>query len=371
MAEVLPPLYAGWMADLLPGPIPAETNATCDECAMCPGPGERPDARGADAAVYFDPLVKCCTFVPVLPNFLAGRILLDPDPALARGRASVEARIAAGVAVTPLGVGRTPTYVLLYRNGSLAFGRSRTLRCPHFVEDGGGRCGIWRHRESTCATFFCKHVRGAVGKRFWTALHQLLSAVETALARFCVLELDVGAEALVRLFAPSLPDPAQAKPLGAADIDGTADAAGRRALFGRWAGCERELYEASARLVERLRWDDVTRIGGATVRVWAEVAREAHKRLLSDETPGALAAGPVQLIQLRSDRARLVTYSPFDPFEVPRALLDAMRLFDGRPTAEALRAIAAELRLEIEEGVVRRLADFDVLVECPAKEATP
>ena len=31
----LPPLYHAWMADLLTGPIPRESNATCHDCAMC------------------------------------------------------------------------------------------------------------------------------------------------------------------------------------------------------------------------------------------------------------------------------------------------------------------------------------------------
>src|SRR5947208_1806596 len=47
---VLPPLYADWIGSLLGGPIPAETNATCRNCAMAAPPGEL-----AGAAGYFDP----------------------------------------------------------------------------------------------------------------------------------------------------------------------------------------------------------------------------------------------------------------------------------------------------------------------------
>lgn len=115
---------------------------------------------------FFDPQVKCCTYLPELPNFLVGRILADEDPALAVGRATVEKRLQAGVAVTPLGLDRTPFYDLLYQHADTAFGRSHTLRCPHYIEEGG-LCGIWQHRNSVCATWFCKHVRGAMGFRFW------------------------------------------------------------------------------------------------------------------------------------------------------------------------------------------------------------
>lgn len=38
MSGMLPPLYAAWMEQVLPGPIPVETQATCQQCAMCPPP---------------------------------------------------------------------------------------------------------------------------------------------------------------------------------------------------------------------------------------------------------------------------------------------------------------------------------------------
>jgi hypothetical protein len=67
------------MAELLGGIIPRESRASCDNCAMCAvgGAGQ----QSAPRAYFFDPLVKCCSFVPDLPNFLVGGILSDADPA--------------------------------------------------------------------------------------------------------------------------------------------------------------------------------------------------------------------------------------------------------------------------------------------------
>jgi hypothetical protein len=48
---------------------------------------------------------------------------------------------------------------------------------------------------------------------------------------------------------------------------------------------------------------------------------------------------------------------------IPKALGDALHHFDGRPTRSALAAIASDTGLDIERAVVRRLVDFDVLVE--------
>src|SRR5262249_13685983 len=150
--EALPPLYAKWMGEALEGPIPQETEATCDDCVMLAKGCEAPRGSG----FFFDPQTKCCTYIPELPNFLVARILEDRSPEAARGRATLEKRIAEGVAVTPLGVGRSPTFRMIYQHTAelSGFGRNRALRCPHYLEDEGGKCGIWRHRKSTCATWF-------------------------------------------------------------------------------------------------------------------------------------------------------------------------------------------------------------------------
>src|SRR5262245_2433326 len=161
----LPARYAAWMDQLL-GPIPNEPKATCHDCAMCAPPGSTVATDSPKEVVFYDPQVKCCSYTPILWNFLVGDLLADQSAEAVIGRATVERRIEAGVAVTPLGLDRPPSYFALYQHISKAFGRTHTMRCPHFIDEGG-LCGVWRHRESTCVTWFCKHERGGVGKAFW------------------------------------------------------------------------------------------------------------------------------------------------------------------------------------------------------------
>ena len=124
-ASPLPPLYDAWMSELLSGPIPSETEATCDDCAMC-----TPGATSA-SELSFDPRVKCCTYLPVLPNFLVGRILGDRDEAARKGRKTVEARMREKIAVTPLGIGAPSPHRALYQLAAKhsGFGRTPSLRC--------------------------------------------------------------------------------------------------------------------------------------------------------------------------------------------------------------------------------------------------
>ena len=68
----------------------------------------------------------------------------------------------------------------------------QSLRAPKL----GGRCGVWKNRHAVCATWFCKHERGAFGSRAWRALQGLFQSLEDELALWCVNELDVGPRAL-------------------------------------------------------------------------------------------------------------------------------------------------------------------------------
>lgn len=350
----LPPLYAGWMRELLKSPVEGEPQSTCDDCAMCPSKGQTP----AYSELFFNPETKCCTYVPEIPNYLAGRILSDRSPGMAAGLKSLRERIR-GAGVTPLGIPQSATFEVLYRNVPGLFGRARSIRCPHFIEDGG-RCGIWRHRPSVCATWHCKHERGALGKAFWNALHQLLSGVQKILSRWCVRDLPK--ETLHVLFpTPQLRGPGRA--LEAADIDGVSNPAARAAAWGPLLGREEEFYRQCARQVDALGWKDIRRIGGTELEVLEGLLVQAWKDLESDAIPVRLRPGTIRLTPVSPDTHQVLTYSDTDPIDVPAALIDVLGYFDGRPTQDALAAISREKGLELKRDLLRQLLDFQVLVD--------
>jgi hypothetical protein len=354
--ESLPPLFAGWVAELLQGPIPKESRATCDDCAMC-AHGE--EQRGPQTD-YFDPVIKCCSYVPVLHNFLVGRILSDDDTGAGPGRRTVLKRINDGVAVTPLGLNHPPVFSLLYASSNGAFGRSRNLRCPHYLEDTG-RCGVWRHRESTCATWFCKHVRGSVGYAFWhQSLHQLLMSVENDLARWSVLELGLGNDALRQILANE--SKSQSDAVTGEAIDNRVDRESYERLWGNWFGNEVEFFVECSKLVNPLSWKDVLAVTGPEVRAWSRLTQDAYRDLTSNDIPSSLKAGQMHLVRITRDVARVSTYSAFDPLDIPTAVMESLHYFDGRPTDDALALIAAEKGIRLDPSLVRKMVDFGLLV---------
>jgi hypothetical protein len=354
-------LAGRWVHEFLGALPPVETEATCDACAMAPGPDE---PRDAGHGRFFDAELKCCTYLPVLANFQVGAVLEDRSHGTSEGRATVLARIARKAGATPAGLDVPAPYRLLHgesaARGGAAFGRAHALRCPHLGRDG--RCGIWRHRNGRCTTWFCKHVRGRVGAAFWQTLDHLLQTAERALALHCVAEVGIGSAASMRLL-----DRERAA-LTPGDIDGAPEPASYREAWGPWAGREEAFYRRCARVVEPLGWSEILALGGPQLRLLAEATREAFARLRSDEIPGALRMGTSHLLHADANAATVATYSPNDPLDLPRPLFEALHTFDGRTTRDARIALERERNLTLSDALVRRLVDFDVLVAAPAPE---
>lgn len=329
----LPPLYSAWMDEALGAEIPRESEATCLDCRMCPKEGR----AWTSLDVHFDSGVKCCTYIPYLPNYLAGAMLGEP---------SVEARIDARVGVSPMGVGQSKKDQARYAEVSAKeFGRAKDYRCPHYRD---GMCGVWRHRPAVCATWFCRTVRGATGARFWRSMHRLLTSVEKSLIRWCLLDFDV--DVLERLFPPAqtaVADHVLTEPP-------VADQA-YRAAWGTWAGREREFYRECARRVAALRWKEVLEIGGAEAAVLLRLAREDFRRLLSDELPPVLVPGGFEAVPTEPPTYRFKGYSPYDPIDLPGGFIQFLANFDGRSTDEILKTgIPREILLKVVDfGLVR------------------
>src|SRR5262249_2756287 len=163
-----------------------------------------------------------------------------------------------------------------------------------------------RHRESTCATWFCKHVRGAVGLRFWQAVHMLLISAEDALARHALLELDLEPSQLALLF----PRRTQAVEKGGLEQharDGGVGHEGYRDVWGRWIDKEVEFFERTAAAVDGLRWADVLRLAGPEVALLARVVKHAFDALLDEEPPKRLRATALHLVPIGGDTRRVWT----------------------------------------------------------------
>jgi hypothetical protein len=287
--------------------------------------------------------LKCCTFMPGLPNFQVGALLADPDPGLDHGRAEVRERIRAGNAVSPIGVMKPSVYTKLYGRGG--FGQSTALRCPYY-RDGG--CGVWSHREAVCSTWFCKHDRGLVGWTFWQNAMWTLLTLEQAVAAKVAIELGIPEEAVNGL-TPS-------------ELSREENLEYYEGVWADWVGREEAFFVAASERVDRLDWEEAARWAKLEESNLTSSLRRSYAAFV-EPVPDVVALGRLERIGENATIVRLRSYSGFNPVELPRAAADALPGYEGRPTVEL-----AEIGLDA--AMVRRLADHEILLPTVASERT-
>jgi hypothetical protein len=310
----LPPLLAGWAEAALGGPLPAETRATCARCSMCAGNPGGPEASER----AFLPDVKCCSYTPTLPNYALGLLLADESPELQEGRDRVLDRLIRGLGVTPLGMGPGPGDLRRREraNQDEEFGRRPDLVCPYFDR---GRCTIWRHRETVCATFFCKTEGGLAGADFWQATRQLLRLAEEVLALHCLRVLGFSAAQLDELVdatgAPRRLDRGELR--GWVDPDGRVAPELAHRLWGRWFDQEAALYLACADVVRKMTWDDVRAVGGVRLALAEDRARALLAARRAPRVPARLYVGQIEGEPLASGEVSVRSSDlPYDPIHL-------------------------------------------------------
>ncbi|HNP49422.1 MAG TPA: hypothetical protein PKL85_11325 [Bacteroidia bacterium] len=355
----LPLRYSSWINEIIRGDIPTEKLATCHDCAMCRKADEPEESQG----LYFDPKVRCCSYVPELPNFLLGRILLEKNSKSVPGRDLLLNRITQRIALSPMGLGSGKMYSLLYSNSEHAFGSSYHLRCPYYIADGD-LCGIWKHRNSVCSTWFCKHERGEEGYRFWAAVKQLLSTIENNLALACLMHLQLSNDSVFEILAQKQAEAegGKANLLATSELDQVVDEKTYRILWGEWEGKEQEFFIRCAQFVDALSWKEVLGLCGPEVSLMIPLVKEAYLRLQKKPLPDVLLPGPIKVSQVNEENVLVETYSEYNPLSLPTFIFEILSAFDGSETNEVLARLAREKKVEVEEDFIRILCDYHVLV---------
>jgi hypothetical protein len=330
--SVLPPLYAACIDAFLPGPVPDENRSTCSDCAM----------SAVDSPVPFEVKTKCCTYIPTIPNFLAGKIL--------------ESKIAVFEAywdqadVRPSGVGPHQGFVDEYHQNSSLFGRNLKWRCPYYLAEEGGLCGIWQSRNARCATWFCKHLRGQISRNFWQTIDDLLSAVEKILSHWCIHQLEVGVTEFREAFPLTIQQPALSLWLKQQRLyqksllykdDKSSDF--HRWTWGKWFGREKDFFGECYQLVLPLGWEEVRKICGEDLDRLESNALASYAKLTSDFFPDVLKISDFKQADLNNGDVRVWTLNPYDPVVLSKDVLRQLHRLSGKRTTEVMEQIPKEL----------------------------
>lgn len=343
--EPMPTLYQRWAEALLPGGIPRESHATCHECAMC----TEYTSGNNHGMGFFNPKTKCCTYFPDIPNYLVGRAVANHNAGAALLRSTIEDDGDTRGTATLRAVQPNRKYVTVYtHHHAEVFGRDAELACPFAVDHeavGGPFCGIWMHRNSVCSTWFCKHVKGLTGARFWQAFQGLLGALEWSLSWWAIGEVLGDAAAVISI--------CEEKDRNIIAL--------RKDAWQHWHGERIDFYTRCAECVEALSVEEAIAIGGINARLHLTELRTRYEALVSTEPPQRLFAQPVQVVRQGKDRTVLQAASFFEPIETPSILVPLLGYFDGRPTEDVIEQIRTETRITVNPNLIRRLYDFGIL----------
>lgn len=152
----------------------SESLATCHDC-----PQLLPKAKPAYA-----PELKCCTFFPLMGNYLVGGILAEDLP----GKEALIKMMKWRQFVLPVGLGPAPAYQWRFVNKDPKdFGNRPELLCPFYEKEMGG-CRVWQFRSSECRSFFCRSEAGEKGELFWRSFNELLFFTEVNLSQSFLFE---------------------------------------------------------------------------------------------------------------------------------------------------------------------------------------
>ncbi|MET0402111.1 MAG: hypothetical protein ABW123_06885 [Cystobacter sp.] len=357
MLDSLPVLYRDLLPEFFRTPVPVETKATCDSCAMCPSSATEAVASVDGVSRLFRPDTKCCTYYPRLPNYLVGALFSDERPELAEGRRRMQQKLDSRLGVTPQWVMATARYSLLYRNSRQFFGRAASMRCPYFEEQQGG-CTIWPYREAVCSTFFCKYVTGADGRKFWMTLKTYLTLTEVQLARYAVLQL-MPDHLLSGRDKPGTPDTPSMEELE----DRPMPAKDYTALWGAWAGREVEFYRACHDVVRGLTAGQVDKLLGLDGVIELKLLEKSHRESLSSELPRVLKLNPEATVKWLPDGSvALGAYSEYDAVALPDVAYALLLEFNGRDSVDVVRErLRQEKQADLHEDILLELYRHRIL----------
>ncbi len=351
--STLPPVYKHLFNEFFDKPKVVETRATCDRCSMCNHGDPSPVAME-----YFDSETKCCTFTPILPNYLVGAILADDSPEMAEGKRRIKNTISKRIGVTPTHLARPRKTSLLMLGYAEVFGRAKSLKCPYYDDDNpAGTCSIWRHREVICMTYYCKYTGGMRGYDFWVALKNYLGHVQRVLAQSATRAVD-----------PKVIEPQFKKnTLTLEDMeDLPPKESDYSAWWGPWVGREEEFYLKCHEWVQTVsptqfaKNVDESKEGGEILQQL--IAK--YELLESKILPNSLVRNARMKETHVGDKVVVTSYHRYDSFSLDKDLFEVCGMFKADQTLEQnLERLKREDGIELTPDLIEFLFAAGVLVE--------
>lgn len=343
--QQLPNVYQSFLPDIFGKEIAVETYADCSNCNMC-----QPNEYVTDQR-FFSSKTKCCTFKPIVPNYLVGGLIND---------SSMTSKISTYVnsshpKMQPLGY--FPSHQELAHYSSILpdnFGIDETAACELL---DNGNCSIWKYRNSMCSTYFCHYFKGTYGKLFWVDVRDFLQVIEELITHFICKELGISNQYLTdhttnfyTNVQASLEHPDPASSINNSDI------------WGKWDTNRFEFYSECYRMVQSFRESDIRTINESLYDEKLAALTTSYDNMLSESVPDILILNPAcKIIDFDSETCffyikRLV--------KLPIIMKNIIKEFNGiHNVDQLLSSIPEKFNVDIDKAYIRHLHEQSILIE--------
>lgn len=255
--------------------IPNERFADCMDCYHC---------HNANNTSHS---IKCCSYHPILPNYMVGAILNDKSPEMAEGKKRIIKKIKGRIGVTPYGIIPPTEHQVLYNKyikkskGELAKSKelANALQCAYQSEES--LCTIWKYRTELCSTYHCASTSGQIGQIFWRRAFQYLTSMEQKLSLYALQEMGYAARAIqTKRLNPIT--------LGLDNADGTFNEPIYQELWKQWEGKEVVFFEKCFQSIKKIDQKKVIALSGIEESINITQLSQQAEKMLQNEIPDFL-----------------------------------------------------------------------------------
>ncbi|GAB4278224.1 MAG: hypothetical protein Kow0068_01730 [Marinilabiliales bacterium] len=329
LAEYLPILYDGLLPDFFYLDIEKEKIADCKNCIMLKPEKTEPELQ------YFSEQTKCCTYFPVIPNYLAGYILKEMNNT--EGFKLLKKIIDNNSGVTPKNISPPKPYKLLYNKGKKDFfGKAESMKCP-FYDNISGFCSIWDARTAVCSTFFCRYNYGYFGERFWLFVQEYLIKTEDILSDYALYKSGIISETIIN---------DNNDELLAEDIDNKPTIK----EINQWKNIKMSKYDfyiQTYQIIKSLTKEDFKRMMGFTSDYLIEKIKNAYNNFKQIELPEFLKFNSENSIYPAQDNNINITTSA-GVFNINPTVLQVLLKFNGQKSTN---------------DIIKELEEQDIIIE--------
>lgn len=356
LIDTLPTFYSNFLPKKFHIKVAEETISKCSNCVMLQN-----DDKSHQNASYFNPNTKCCTYHPIIRNYLVGAFLSDESENISVGRDIIIQKIQRRVGVLPDAIHPSNKYSHLYNSSANFFGKTISMVCP-FYNNKQGNCFIWKYRSAICTTWFCKPVYGEDGELFWNEVKNYLVYVENVLSTYALLKcgfniLDINIPFThVEINKPQ-------RILNHEDIDEIVSEEKYKRIWGNYCSNEIEFYKNCYAIIEKISNKDFNKISGVYHDLLLKKVTMQNNKLAKFVLPFYLKKNPNLIIEKSLHNKYIVTYK-FQRISLSPELYQILDNFNGILSIQEIRKyLKINFNLTINDDLLKSLYHNRILIE--------